>query len=692
MSRSLAAKSASIPSILITNFTFDAVYSYLATPLLDAPTQPLIGTLSPSPSSSSTTTSDQLFPNEPIPADILAPLVSQLHDGYQHADLLLRLPAHIPIPSFLSHPPLPSSDWVDSVSNRFYPSIESHQLSLVDLDILLLPPKPFPNNFIVPRSVRSAPLLVRPPSPDIYTSHGRTEFLLRTGLPNFEGMKILVVSFGGQAFKRPGTSRTNSRVQSRFPSQEALALTADFEASADNKKPSGKRTSRDCSRTMSPSLDKWVLKPKNMNVPVPLDLNAIDRDLGAHIKSKSLDPAKRYRFGSQDHFDENQASSDVDNGISQLESDHELSDLTLPPGNTAVAPASVFANQTKRRHTLPRRRHYNYDLGLRGWLAMTSRLFVPGALPATKSAQTTPQSASLKKSHGKHSNLEVGEVPKMCVIPPTPRSNGSGDIISDNEDTILTSPTSSYSDSEISQTASPLTSAHSSDTANTEIEGQDGVGLLPDKNWIAVICGVSKEQWDAENEDDGLPEGFYVAPKDVYMPDLVAVSDVVLGKLVRNPFFLPSFRLSELFSGLWHDFRVCRWLYSLRLWYVIFLASILNLSIERPFFVVSRPLFIEEHGLRMYLDQEGVGVELSRASYEGGEWAKSIQEAYCKGREMKETKRKKEYEFCMLLKQLDQEGVESDDDRRLSERERQGRDMARDVVEWVENVKMSMNY
>jgi len=566
---SLAAKSAGIPSILITNFTFDAVYSYLATPLLDAPAQPPVGTLSPSPSVSSTTTSDQLLPDEPTPADILAPLVSQLHDGYQHADLLLRLPAHIPIPSFLSHPPLPSPDWVDPVSNRFYSSIESYQLSLLDLDTPLLPPKPFPNNLTVPRSVRSAPLLVRPPSPDIYTSHGRTEFLLRTGLPNFEEMKILVVSFGGQAFKRPGTSRTNSRVQSRFPSQEALALTAASEAPPDNKKPSGKRTSRDCSRTISPSLDKWVLKPKDMNVSTPLDLNAVDRDLSAHIKFKSLDPARRYRSGPQDHSDENmldQASSDADNGSpnNQLESDHALSDLTSLSGNTAVAiikderAAPIIANHTKRRHTLPLRQHYNHDLSVRGWLATSSRLFVPGAPPAAKPAQTTLRSASLKKSYGKHPSLEVGEVPEMCVIPPTPKPNGSGDTTSDNEDapSILTSPTSSYSDSEVSQTASSPTSTHSGETANTEIEGQDGVGLLPDKNWIAVICGVSKEQWNAENEDGGLPEGFYVAPRDVYMPDLVAVGDVVLGKLVRNPFFLLNFRLLELFSGLWHDFGV----------------------------------------------------------------------------------------------------------------------------------------
>lgn len=34
---------------------------------------------------------------------------------------------------------------------------------------------------------------------------------------------------------------------------------------------------------------------------------------------------------------------------------------------------------------------------------------------------------------------------------------------------------------------------------------------------------------------------------------------------------------------------------------------------------------------------------------------------------------------------MDEEGAESGDERRLSERERQGREMARGVVEWVDN-------
>ncbi len=54
---------------------------------------------------------------------------------------------------------------------------------------------------------------------------------------------------------------------------------------------------------------------------------------------------------------------------------------------------------------------------------------------------------------------------------------------------------------------------------------------------------------------------------------------------------------------------------------------------------VSRPLFIEEYGLRLLLEQEGVGVELSRQSYEEGDWAKAIEEAWAKGKDAKWRKR-----------------------------------------------------
>jgi hypothetical protein len=63
---------------------------------------------------------------------------------------------------------------------------------------------------------------------------------------------------------------------------------------------------------------------------------------------------------------------------------------------------------------------------------------------------------------------------------------------------------------------------------------EEETSLLPDETWIAIVCGVSKEQWNTGDGDDGLPDGFYVAPKDVYMPDLTAIADVLLGKLVST--------------------------------------------------------------------------------------------------------------------------------------------------------------
>jgi hypothetical protein len=59
-----------------------------------------------------------------------------------------------------------------------------------------------------------------------------------------------------------------------------------------------------------------------------------------------------------------------------------------------------------------------------------------------------------------------------------------------------------------------------------------------------------------------------------------------------------------------------------------------------PFVYVSRPLFIEEHGLRLLLEEEGVGLELSRSAYEAGDWATAVQEAYERGKDRKAIKRK----------------------------------------------------
>ena len=52
--------------------------------------------------------------------------------------------------------------------------------------------------------------------------------------------------------------------------------------------------------------------------------------------------------------------------------------------------------------------------------------------------------------------------------------------------------------------------------------------LLPDDSWVAMVCGAG-DAWG--HRDEHLPDRFSVAPKDVYMPDLTAVSDCYLGKL-----------------------------------------------------------------------------------------------------------------------------------------------------------------
>lgn len=81
---------------------------------------------------------------------------------------------------------------------------------------------------------------------------------------------------------------------------------------------------------------------------------------------------------------------------------------------------------------------------------------------------------------------------------------------------------------------------------------------------------------------------------------------------------------------------------------------------------VPRPLFIEEHGLRLLLESEGVGVELSRGFYERGEWADAVQEAYMRGKKAKAKKR--------------QEGE-------TGKRRQEGRQMAEELLDWLDRWK-----
>ncbi|KAF4613681.1 hypothetical protein D9613_007850 [Agrocybe pediades] len=426
----LAANAAGLPSILITNFTFDSVYSFLSSPILETPS--IL----------------DIIPDTPIPHAEIAPLVDQILAGYRCADLLVRLPGYIPIPSFIVEPPLPSSNWIDVKSKRMKPEI---------LERLLLPPSAM--------TVIQAPLLVRPHSPSVYTFEGRSKLLASIGIPpQSPDTKILIVSFGGQVFRRPNSSR-GSRAHSRQSSRESLV----------------DMTNRN---DLLPSNGNGFLKP-------------------------------------------------VEESVHDL---HVATRLTTP-----------------------------------------DHLWIPGAPPVSRSP-LVPSTSSFS-------------IPIVNTIPPTPME--------------------SYSD-------------------EPGFPGLEVPQLLPDESWIAIICGASKEQWNAQ-DDEELPEGFFVAPKDVYMPDLTAVGDVLLGKLGYGT-------VSECVD-------TCT-----------------------PFVYVSRPLFIEEHGLRLLLDQEGVGVELSRESYEAGDWTTAVNEAWTKGRDAK------------LRKVWEMQNAIS-----VDKREKEGRRLAGTVTNWIES-------
>lgn len=71
-------------------------------------------------------------------------------------------------------------------------------------------------------------------------------------------------------------------------------------------------------------------------------------------------------------------------------------------------------------------------------------------------------------------------------------------------------------------------------------------------------------------------------------------------------------------------------------------------------------------GLKLLLEQEGVGVEISREKYESGDWADLVAEAWEKGQALKEARRA-----------LGSAGREK--------RVEEAKNFARTIVQWVED-------
>ncbi|TDL16548.1 hypothetical protein BD410DRAFT_617002 [Rickenella mellea] len=501
----IAAKVANIPCALITNFTFDSVYSYLCTELTDvvSPILPSTSTMLP-PSSSEF----QAPIDTPLSPATVMPLVDQIHEGYRCADLLLRLPGFIPIPSFAVYPQLPSYDWINPATNTMHPSV----LSLISENpnnTTLLPsistlasspdrtPKPKRQ-----RKMIQALLLVRTPSPDIYTPTGRRRLLDSIGVPpSRQGpeTKVLIVSFGGQIFRKPRS--TNG---SRAPSPS----------------PSGRRTPATSSGASTPTA----------------------------ASSISVEPHLQTTCNAHHH------------GLADHRNGHFPANLRLD---------------------LPPR------------IATPSHLWIPGAPPANKppTPALTPLSPGL-----------------VTVTPPTPY------VDSDSNPADMSSP--------------PGSITNGIGGGNGYLNGNEGESeslpqLLPDTSWIAIVCGVPKN-WGTDDGEE-LPDGFFIAPRDVYMPDLTAVADVLLGKLGYGT-------VSECVDA------------------------------QTPFIYVPRPLFIEEHGLRRLLATEGVGVELARRDYEAGNWAPSVSHAWKIGLNAKARRRN--------------EGA-------TTKRTEDGENMAKELIRWV---------
>ncbi|KAF8519555.1 hypothetical protein JB92DRAFT_2828411 [Gautieria morchelliformis] len=135
----------------------------------------------------------------------------------------------------------------------------------------------------------------------------------------------------------------------------------------------------------------------------------------------------------------------------------------------------------------------------------------------------------------------------------------------------------------------------------------------PHSPTIPQISSTILVEMDGKRDED-LPPGFYVAPRDVYMPDLMAIADVLLGKLVYE-IPVKTRRRNRISQGC---------------------GTVSDCAAQStPLVYVPRPMFVEEHGLRLLLEAEGTGVELSHHEYESGQWVNKVEEAYLKGKNVR---------------------------------------------------------
>ncbi|KAA1098792.1 hypothetical protein PGTUg99_018044 [Puccinia graminis f. sp. tritici] len=166
---STAARKANIPSVIISNFTFDSCYSYLQA------------------------FNEEASGEQRIETKRLNELVAITVQDYAQAELLLRLPGAIPIPGFDEDIPLPATTWVEDRTGFFTAEIDGKLAKGKD-------------SRMRPRRTIDMPLIVRPLTRSAYEPKTKLALLAALGVPAEllkSETKILLVSFGGQVIPSP---------------------------------------------------------------------------------------------------------------------------------------------------------------------------------------------------------------------------------------------------------------------------------------------------------------------------------------------------------------------------------------------------------------------------------------------------------------------------------------------------------
>ncbi|KAK9894893.1 hypothetical protein P389DRAFT_161703 [Cystobasidium minutum MCA 4210] len=580
-----AAARAGIPSAIISNFTFDSCYSYLSVSTWkDNSTTSLARAMQGAQLNEATNTlqvpngrsavppnpraEDEEEEEPPIPAEEIEPLVRQVTEDYANASLLLRLPGCIPIPAFDTDVPMPAEKWTN---------LEAHSFRGEIMDLLARNTEDIPactcssNGTSISsssngpssrrkkRKVINTPLIARPVARDVYTKEKRRKILSGLGIPEEqhdpETTKILVVSFGGQSIPKPAASRP----MTPLPPSRNGSLSAE----------SGMSMSGMSSINGQEQAERKTNGTHLSN----------GHSTSSGIDERSKDTAEELQFAHM---------KPTLNGLGHASGsatplEKSVSELGTPSISTSEAPLTS-ASIARSRTAAPRLQR----------LMTEDHIYLPGAPPALhKPHQMNATSMSMKASTSSNASSTTRHRRKISLeIPKIYQSEGDSSTTVDDHIEVSIAEASfegeeSIPDSGTAENDFQLGGKGDEQQAQAEEEEEY---LIP-KGWIAIVCGLQ-----VKDGVDELPENFYAAPRDVYVPDLTAVCDVLLGKLGYGT-------CSETVSS------------------------------QTPFVYVPRPLFVEEFGLKRLMEASGTAVPMTRADFEAGNWAKLIAQAYDLGKE-----------------------------------------------------------